>query len=189
MLLLDPLFRSPGRAWATTLLYTAFLFMSLPVAPEVWGWLGERHLAVLALNFLIAAVLVLWAFYLFVRLKTRRLLRLALIVPLLAAYGYALSQLPYPPERFHFVEYGFLAFFLYRTVHLAASRWMACRYAMAIGFVVGMVDEGVQYFLPNRVFDPRDLAANGAAVALGLAVTLVISQRGLFESAETGLKS
>lgn len=184
MILLDPLFRTPGRAWAATGAYTAFLFLSLPLAPTFWAWLRQHRLAILALNVLIGAVLALWAFYVSTRLKTRRLLRLALLAPLLATYGYALSKLPYPQERLHFVEYGFLAFFLYRTLHLMASRWASVRATVAIGFVVGMVDEVVQYFLPNRVFDPRDLAANAAAVLLGVGITLVISQRGIFESAK-----
>jgi hypothetical protein len=71
-----------------------------------------------------------------------------------------------PEEAVHFLEYGVLGILLYRafearvpdpTVHVAA---------MLTGLLVGTVDEIIQWLVPGRIWDFRDIVLNGSAVAL-----------------------
>jgi hypothetical protein len=71
-----------------------------------------------------------------------------------------------PEETVHFIEYGVLGVLLYRvfddllpdpTVYVAAT---------LTGLFVGTVDELVQWFVPGRFWDLRDIILNTGAVAL-----------------------
>ena len=71
-----------------------------------------------------------------------------------------------PEEAVHFVEYGVLGLLLYRaladripdsTVYVAATLF---------GLLVGTVDEFIQWLVPGRFWDFRDIVLNGGAVAL-----------------------
>lgn len=71
-----------------------------------------------------------------------------------------------PEEAIHFLEYGVLGVLLYRafadrvpdsTVYLAVT---------LTGLLVGTVDEIIQWLVPGRFWDLRDIVLNGGAVAL-----------------------
>jgi hypothetical protein len=72
-----------------------------------------------------------------------------------------------PEEAVHFLEYGVLGVLLFRafenrvpdpTVYLAVT---------LTGLLVGTVDEFIQWLVPGRFWDFRDIFLNGGAVALG----------------------
>jgi hypothetical protein len=71
-----------------------------------------------------------------------------------------------PEEAVHFLEYGVLGVLLYRapedrvpdpTVYVAVT---------LTGILVGTVDEIIQWLVPGRFWDFRDIILNGGAVAL-----------------------
>jgi len=71
-----------------------------------------------------------------------------------------------PEEAVHFLEYGVLGILLYRafedrvpdpTVYVAAT---------LTGLLAGTVDEFIQWLVPGRFWDFRDIVLNGGAVAL-----------------------
>lgn len=87
------------------------------------------------------------------------------------------------PERSHLIEYGVLAIF----IHLALlerntkeqPHFLPALFAFLITFVIGVMDEGIQLFIPNRVFDSEDIIFNGFAAlfAIGGNVILDYSRR------------
>jgi hypothetical protein len=71
-----------------------------------------------------------------------------------------------PEEAVHFLEYGVLGTLLYsalvmhftdRTVYIAVT---------LTGILVGTIDELIQWLVPGRFWDFRDIVLNGSAVAL-----------------------
>jgi len=72
-----------------------------------------------------------------------------------------------PVGRIHLVEYALLAVLILRTIPLPRK---GAHYALALAAAaaVGVLDEVVQYLLPDRVFDLYDIALNAAAAALGV---------------------
>lgn len=78
---------------------------------------------------------------------------------------FAASKMPLLEERVHLIEYGFLGFFAgkdYRGVKFGLF-WTAI-----FIFLIGTADEIYQRFLPQRVFDLRDIFFNLAGGTLGI---------------------
>ncbi len=77
------------------------------------------------------------------------------------------------PERSHLIEYGALALLIHEALMERASQGRRVlapsMLAILATSLVGALDEGIQWFLPNRVFDPIDILFN--VLAGGMAVT------------------
>ena len=121
----------------------------------------------------IAAALAVALVAALVRIRERRLLRYGLIAVALAAGAlYAWSTGTGNAnvdvvERFHFVEYGFLALLFYRAWRDRANVTSVV-FPLLAGVMVGTFDEGVQWLVPARVGELRDVLLDLAAVACGL---------------------
>jgi VanZ family protein len=80
----------------------------------------------------------------------------------------------FPAERLHLMEYGLLAYLSYRVLRFDFPRASAYVLGFLLSSGFGFMDEVIQYFLPNRVFELRDVVTNVAASALGLLVVGVL---------------
>ena len=71
-------------------------------------------------------------------------------------------------ERVHFIEYGAIAFLFYRAFRPLGDV-AAFILPMLAGLIVGTFDEWLQWFIPNRVGEARDVFLNLIALGCGLA--------------------
>jgi len=94
-----------------------------------------------------------------------------------AGYGWGMVWLRLPAERLHLIEYGVLAFLIYRALILDLKKPWAYGGAFILTSLIGWGDEGIQYLLPNRYYEFRDVCLNSASAALGLFFTFADSQR------------
>lgn len=82
------------------------------------------------------------------------------------------------PERSHLIEYSVLAIFIHKALSErwsdSASIWRPALLSWGITFLVGVLDEGIQYWLPERVFDPEDIAFNGIAATMAIGGSLIL---------------
>ena len=67
-------------------------------------------------------------------------------------------------ERSHLIEYGVVASFIYEALAVLATG------------AVGVLDEGIQVFLPSRVFDPVDMLFNALAGVMAVLVRVVLAR-------------
>jgi hypothetical protein len=74
-------------------------------------------------------------------------------------------------ERFHLVEYGALTWLYYR-VWRARDDVTALVFPALAAFMVGIFDEGLQWLVPARVGELRDVLLNGVSIACGLVFSL-----------------
>jgi VanZ family protein len=74
-------------------------------------------------------------------------------------------------EATHFVEYGVLTWLLYR-VWRDRSDASALLLPLLVGAIVGTLDEWVQWLVPERIGEMRDVALDGVAMAAGLLVSV-----------------
>jgi VanZ family protein len=149
--------------------------LSAPFIGQLRGAIQEAfpdhyRLIILSLVSLALAGAVQWA----VRsIRERHLPRYGLIAAaFLVATTYALATATGNPnvdavERFHFVEYGLLAVLFHRA-WAGRDRAAAIVVPFMATFIVGTMDEGVQWFVPVRVGEWRDVALNSVAIACGL---------------------
>lgn len=94
-----------------------------------------------------------------------------------------------PAERTHLMEYGVLAVFIHEALAERVSQGRRVPVppvvAVVLTTLLGVAEEGIQWLLPNRVFDPIDMLFNflagttsvAAVVALGWARRLTLRRR------------
>jgi len=96
---------------------------------------------------------------------------------------YAYSLRDNAVETLHFFEYGLLSFLIFRALCHRVRDYSIYPIALCLGFVVGAMDEAIQWLTPQRVWDMRDILLNSVAVglmqiAIGLGVKPAIIQSG-----------
>lgn len=82
------------------------------------------------------------------------------------------------PERSHLMEYSVLAIFIHMAlIERIGQESLILKpalLAIAATFIIGLLDECVQIFLPDRVFDPNDIAFNGFSGLLAIGSRMVL---------------
>jgi VanZ family protein len=125
------------------------------------------------INGVVGAALLCALAWALARIRSHRLLRyaaIALAFAAAAAYSRATDS-PDPNvravEHFHFVEFGLITVLYYRAwrERLDCSAFLLPALA---AFGVGIADEAVQWFIPARVGELRDVSLNAAAIGCGL---------------------
>lgn len=108
-----------------------------------------------------------------VRIRDQRMVRAgAILLALTIGVGYSLATAVEQDainavERVHFIEYGIVGLLFYRVWRPAGDPSTFILPLLA-SLVVGTLDEWLQWFVPVRVGEARDVALNGIAVACGL---------------------
>ena len=93
-------------------------------------------------------------------------IEVALIIGIAAIYLMLILRLGLP-ERSHMIEYSVLAIaihkaFIERQKHF--PNISPASMAILLASLIGVIDECIQLFIPNRVFDYYDIAFNGMVV-------------------------
>ena len=106
------------------------------------------------------------------RAERYRWIAMALII----AVGYALLSRSGiadvdAAERFHFIEYGLVAVLFYKTWRPSADASVVVMPLLA-GVLVGTCEEWLQWFVPGRVGEWRDVLLNLVAVGCGVLFSL-----------------
>ena len=168
-------------AWFVVLAYTLAIFATLGVMPQVWGALiaytkGRMNYG--------GSIVVVMAGVIVLVMMVRRgasLRGYAVLIPLSATYVYLLLALStLPAERFHLAEYGLLSLLAYRALRLDAGVAASCLVGCGLACVAGAVDETIQWTLPNRVFEWKDVGLNAlsSVLAMGIIATVLTSGEG-----------
>jgi fumarate reductase subunit D len=111
------------------------------------------------------------------RIRDRRAERYGwLAAAVVIAVGYALASRSGvadqdAAERFHFIEYGLVAVLFYKAWRPADDGSILIMPVLA-GFAVGTIEEWLQWFVPGRVGELRDVLLNLIAVGCGVLFSL-----------------
>lgn len=162
---------------------TVGVYLTLPVGPAAWGAFqgvaGALSNYAAVAGMLVVAVCVVCN----QREQVRRLRASGWIAiggaMTVWAAGVTSNNLT-PAEKTHFLTYGLLAWVVLLALDLeSSSRWRYGSAAVIVG-VLGWLDEGIQYLLPSRYFEWKDVWLN---VVSGVAVLVVIAAlRGEFRT-------
>jgi hypothetical protein len=160
-------------------LVSAAVILSAPFIRDIRDWIranfpGQFVTFVAAAVGLAIAAAVIVAL---VRIRDRRMARYGAIAAALvlgAAYSLwnaqGIAEVD-AVERFHFVEYGLITFLFYRAWRPLGDASLFVL-PVLVGLVVGTLEEWLQWFIPGRIGDMRDVFLNGAAIVCGLLFSL-----------------
>lgn len=154
-----------SKLWTVIWFYILLIYLTLPLMRSVLNFLKET-IGRDALGQTLNGLLLLWGIALLVmaiRLGWRIMLHVAIPLAIILA---ASAQLEIPEERFHFLQYGLLGVLVLKTCRV--QDWAAIATAAVFVVLVGTGDELIQWALPNRVGDLRDVAMNTVAGVLGV---------------------
>ncbi len=157
--------RSLFFAWAAAG-YLALIYSTLGAMRDI-QLVFQKTAGALASSIINAAILLCGGILLWGRrvvLRSQRRWIWALLVG--AGYIAASRWLPVSEEKFHLVQYGFLSFLVTESLRGRAAPWARHAMSFAIVCLAGTLDEAIQYFLPNRVGDVRDVIINFVSAGL-----------------------
>lgn len=178
----DPSYWRSSASVAAALAYTAFLYATLPLAPDVWTWLLPRLQPHVTSWFLMtggAAVLAL-AVPAWRASPANRAWRLGVLLAVSMAYAAALLSLyqaDAPAKKAHLIMYGGLGYVALNAVRVEPWGGKGLRGGLVYLALAGVVDEIIQAILPMRFFSLRDILANWLGASLGCLTWLAASSR------------
>ncbi len=158
------------RAWMYVASWTLFIYLTIPLARSLQGWvyqnLGRSTFLYVVFAALLAAVI------LAVRILQRQAAPvrasswwwLAGVAGALAGGTWHLRA--NPEEAMHFIQYGVLSFLLYRAFRTRFEDSGLFVAALVAGAFLGVLDECIQWIVPRRFFDFRDMVINVSGVVL-----------------------
>ena len=168
------------RLWIWTLAVVVALYASLGFAGKLAEVLRARDLfgAFVVTGFVVMVVAM--AGLALKRRPARREVWVALAV--VAVYAMALGRIGIAEERGHLFEYGLVAVLIHQALkeRVKGGRRVPAPAVLALVATVllGWLDEGIQWFLPNRVYDIRDVGFNALAALMAIAASLALTWAG-----------
>lgn len=159
--------------WIAVFLWTAVIYLTIPVARRVQVFVGEHwgreqfHYVVYAGFTLGLGGMLLAA----VKASRGRLMprHVWIMVIGLVYYRLAAQMRLSPEEAVHFLEYGILGVLLVSAFGRTHANRAAYAAAVLAGAAIGTFDEILQWLTPRRFWDLRDIGMNATGVALGVA--------------------
>lgn len=157
-------------SWLWAFLCILAIFLVVPLARTIQSFFSARWgssffgYAVLAVMGTVSVILL---FFLFFRRKIRRVSNYFWLLLVTVLYVYFTIQLwDVPIEAIHFLEYGLLGFFLFRALKFNIRDKSTFFIAFLIGTLVGIFDEILQWIVPLRLWDIRDVGLNALSCGL-----------------------
>ncbi len=161
------------RLWAAAGSLEAAIYASLYGMPFLINFLRDRNLLRLTVG--IAFVAVAAALAVAVRRGRPGWREVVAVTSFAPLYAFLLVTMARAEEAFHFVEYGTIAALVYAALRErrravgALPGWRSAVAAILLTTAAGWLDEGIQYLLPNRYYDLRDVAFNATAATAAVA--------------------
>ena len=158
--------------WLVVISYISIIYATLGIAPKIWDLindlLGGR--GVMAQHFIYTITSSLIFLYLVYIKKENALIKYFWFFICIGLGFLIVKTTPFPAEKIHIAEYGILGVLLYNALKIHSDRfcWKLYVAGVLLCMAIGAVDEVIQFLLPNRVFDWRDIFLNGASGALTL---------------------
>lgn len=171
-------FSSPRerRLWTWTAAVVVAIYSTLGLARTLADRLGNDFFSVWL--FLLGCILVL------LTVVTQGLrvrpsgTEIAVALGVAAAYLLVVVRMVIPTERSHLVEYGVVAVLVYEALAERAGQGRRVRapalLAILLTSVIGTFDEGIQWLLPSRTFDPVDILFNVLAAVMAVTASAAL---------------
>ncbi|MGB5691350.1 MAG: VanZ family protein [Flavobacteriaceae bacterium] len=169
--------RREKRLWNAVIVVIIGIYSLIFIGRPLSGYLRERELLTNGFWLAIALVLatVLWHGW----KPYSGPLEIGIWLGIIAIYLLVLLRMAVPEERSHLIEYSVLAIFIHEALKERNKQEMLIKYpgliAIGVSSIIGLLDEGIQLFIPDRVFDLIDIGFNILAAVLGVGASTLLS--------------
>lgn len=172
--------RRERNLWLWALVAIVGIYATLGLARTWSGVLRNR--GILDDTFMVGFGMILLAIVLFAFKKRAGVLEIGIGLGITAVYLMLFLRMAIPEERSHLIEYSVVALLVHAALleRRENGRDVPALPLQAIGLttLVGFVDELIQLFLPNRVFDWIDVSFNFIAACLAVVgISLILWAR------------
>lgn len=162
--------------WILAFVWVACIYATLSIVRTVCEYLREAIPFSLAIYGLIVSLIFSGLIYIFWRYRRVHLSTLILFSGIFGLYLLGLNIITIPEEKVHFVQYGVLAFFIYKASKESFPRLTAYVISFVLTSFFGVIDECIQHFLPTRFFGWKDIYLNAASAALALGLVFSLER-------------
>jgi hypothetical protein len=169
------MFNAPPRerewvSWFWVAIWSAFIFLSIPYVRAMQEMVYARWGRQVFTYFVVGSLLIVACAGILKLLLSRRAVSKPGIlwlggVTALTMYSSAYMDIS-PEEAIHFLEYGFLGLLIFRALSHRLRDAGIYLAAVLVGSLIGAADEFVQWLVPRRFFDFRDIGLNCYALIL-----------------------
>lgn len=154
--------------WTLALAAVGAVFATLLMPPALLGIFDER----IGTAGFIAGTLLVWTALITAGFSSRpRIFELAVAAGIFAVFLMVFVRASLP-ERSHLFEFSIVALLIYEALleRRSNGRSVPVPFLVAIlaTFLLGLIDETLQLFVPHRVFDPEDLLFNLLAAVMAV---------------------
>jgi len=148
--------------WIIIAIYIFLIYSTLPITRPILNFLyaslGQRFLSIIVnIIFVVITVFIIY----FLRKKNK--LKISFLFLLIILF--LINKIERPEERIHFLEYGILGALIFKATGKGTKQNI---FAIILLFIIAVIDELIQYILPNRVGDIRDIVMNLTGGVIGL---------------------
>lgn len=173
-----------------SLLTAVFIFSIIPFARDLSVIISGMSERGLFYPFIFVSFGILWLFILILMKDYIRVRFPAVLISIIAVFVliYLTFSMTILLEKIHLLLYGGLSVFIFFYFIFSYRKDVSALLSLAICFNAGYLDELVQYFVPRRVGDYRDIYFNAISSVLGIAIFFPIIQ-GINISAGKKLKA
>ena len=172
--------RRERRLWLWVLAVMAAIYATLGLAQTLAETLRERGLLDVSIGLFLLCMFLVAATVLTQGLKVRPGgAEVAVIISVATAYLLVFTRMTVPTERSHLIEYGVVGILIFEALTERASHGrrvpLPPLLAVLATAALGVLDEGIQAILPNRVFDPVDILFNTLAGTMAVAASVALA--------------
>ncbi len=160
------------KLWLWVLLFTILIYSTIPLARSfqkiIYASVGKEFFTYSVLFVIIAGLIsILYALLFKLRVKSiSQYIWLIISGGMFIFFTIHLSH--YPEEAVHLLEYGLLAYLVFKALSHRVRDWTVYISAVGLTAFIGTGDEFIQWLVPTRVWDYRDVQINAAAGAFFL---------------------
>ncbi|GBE40841.1 hypothetical protein BMS3Bbin09_00727 [bacterium BMS3Bbin09] len=164
------------KAWLWVLLYIAAILYSVPLARSlqklIYATVGKEFYTYVVF-FSVFVCLAAAIYSLIFKYRVKNVSQYFWLLLCAGLYMYFTIQLgEHPEEAVHFVEYGVLTYFFFRALSVKVRDWTIYVTVLLFVLFVGTVDEFIQWMMPGRFWDYRDVRNDALAGAIFLIAVL-----------------
>lgn len=172
--------RRERRLWLWVLAVIVAIYATLGLAQQWAAALEERGLLDFTVGLFLLCMLLVGLTILTQGLRVRPGgAEVAVFIGVATAYLLVLTRMTIPTERSHLIEYSIVGVLIHEalTERRGNGRHVPLPPVLAVLITValGALDEGIQWLLPNRVFDPVDILFNTLAGTMAVGGSLALT--------------